>query len=198
MGQNQEDRSDEQLMIAYQSGDHQAFQILYLRHSQKVYSFLRKRLIRSEEVDEVFQQVFTKLHQARRTYNPTYAFLQWLYVISKTALLDFWSKQNRILEVLHKEASEVQETIDSRTEDTNQEFPILEPGFATLSGLPAEQRKAVEWRVLDELSYQEIATLLNCSQANVRQLVSRAIKKIRNSIGNASSRQSTSRKRGGL
>jgi len=198
MSQYTDDTSDEELMLAYQAGDHLAFETLYLRHSRKVLTFLKKRLSRSEEVDEVFQQVFTKLHRSRGTYNPDYAFTQWLYVISKTALLTFWSKQSHILEQLHKEASEIDDAMDPKTQQSSAEFPILEPGFATLSALPADQRQAVEWRVIDDLSYQEIATRLNRSQDNVRQIVSRAMKKIRNSIGKSSLAQSSTRKRGDL
>ncbi|MND02121.1 RNA polymerase sigma factor [compost metagenome] len=48
-----------------------------------------------------------------------------------------------------------------------------------LSGLPADQRQAIEMRVIDELSYEEIATKLNRTQESVRQMVSRGLKKLR-------------------
>ena len=48
-----------------------------------------------------------------------------------------------------------------------------------LKGLAPDQRQAIEMRVIDELSYDEIAAKLNRSQESVRQMVSRGLKKFR-------------------
>ena len=53
---------------------------------------------------------------------------------------------------------------------------------AWLAELPAEQAQALRARVLDELAYEEIASRLQCSEAVVRQRVSRGLGRLRRRI----------------
>src|SRR5438309_472599 len=82
-------------MLAYGAGDSSAFEALYQKHSGRVYAYLKKQLPVAEEADEVFQKAFLKLHQARRKYDASYPFTQWLFVIAKTCALDHFRKQGR-------------------------------------------------------------------------------------------------------
>ena len=171
--------TDEELMIKYQAGEYYAFEELFKRHSKKVFSFLGKRLSNKEEAEDLFQQVFSKFHQSKHTYSPQYAFTQWLFVVAKSVLLDHWCKENRRIKqtAAYIKASEVESQ-----ENSNDNTSLPESITATLSSLPTHQRQALELRVMDELSYAEISKRLKYSEANVRQLVSRAIRKIRQSI----------------
>lgn len=169
---------DEELMLLYQNGDERALAELYRRYSGRIYAYLQKRLSEKDWADDVFQMVFTKLHQTRHQYNPTYRFDQWVFVMTKTILLDFW----KTTDVRTKRY--FSQSIDSLAQ---KDLPIsLPPEEKTapipalfLAGLSADQRTAIELKFTDELSYQEIAEKLSRSEESVRQLVSRAIRKIR-------------------
>jgi RNA polymerase sigma-70 factor (ECF subfamily) len=56
---------------------------------------------------------------------------------------------------------------------------IEEKDVELLKGLPADQRQAVEMRVIDELPYEDIAQKLGRSEASVRQMVSRGLRRLR-------------------
>lgn len=160
--------SDEELMKAYQSGDLSAFGILFERHKGRVFGFLMKKLGRRFEAEEVFQTAFTKLHQSRRLYDPNFRFAPWLFTITQSVLKDHFRKQKRNLE-------------DS-VGDIGDEFAAQEKenlGLPDLELLDERQRLAVELRYGQDLSFDEIAEKLQTSSLNVRQLISRAIKKIR-------------------
>ncbi|MBI2604894.1 MAG: sigma-70 family RNA polymerase sigma factor [Deltaproteobacteria bacterium] len=161
-------------MRAYLGGDEKAFEALYRRHSGKVYGYLRKRLSDRAAADEVFQSVFLKLHQTRRNYDPAYPFAQWLFVVAKTTLFDHFRKASRQVKVSD-------EPFNEGLLSQNQPSPALnnEKELEALGLLPAKQRQAIEMRVLDERSYEEIAAKLSRSQENVRQMVSRGLKKLR-------------------
>lgn len=161
-------------MRAYLGGDDKAFEALYRRHSGKVYGYLRKKLSDRAVVDEVFQSVFLKLHQTRRNYDPAYPFAQWLFVVAKTTLFDHFRKAGRQVKVLD-------EPFDEELLSQNPPSPALNSGkeLEALGALPPEQRQAVEMRVFDERSYEEIAVKLSRSQESVRQMVSRGLKKLR-------------------
>ncbi len=170
--------SDELLMRAYLGGDHTGFEVLYRRHSARVYGYLRKRLADRASLDEVFQNTFLKLHQTRRNYDPSYPFAQWLFVIARTTLLDYFRKAGRQVPVSD-------EPMDEEKVSQSEPPPSLE-GVQDLGGLsgalrtlPKEQRRAIEMRVMDERSYEEIASALNRTEVSVRQMVSRGLKKLR-------------------
>ena len=55
-------------MQAYQNGIDGAFDLLFKRHSSRVYGFLMNHLKNRAQADDVFQATFLKLHQARRHY----------------------------------------------------------------------------------------------------------------------------------
>lgn len=170
-------KTDQELMESYLSGEESAFAVLYQRHSGKIYAYLRKRLNNREEVDEVFQKVFLKFHKTRKNYNKDYPIAQWLYVVAKTTLFDHFRLQNRQVKVDEKPIEEINSALLSQNESSE---PLnMERDMSLLNSLSQEQRQAVEMRVIDELSYEQIAKTLNRSQDSVRQTISRALKKLR-------------------
>lgn len=173
--------SDESLMQAYLSGEARAFDELYRRHAGRVYGYLRKRLPSAEEAEEVFQAVFLKAHRSRGTYQAKYPVVQWLFVIAKTSLVDHLRKSGRN-EALIREEWDVQSTTVSQT-DPDPSLSISEgPEEEILQQLPVEQKRVVEMRVFEEKDYSEIAKQLGRSQASVRQIYSRAIRRLRTLI----------------
>ena len=163
--------TDEALMKEYQQGSFEAFNILYERHSQKVYAYLRKRLNRKEEVEDVFQQVFSKLHTSRQNYEEKYLFLQWLFVIARTSLIDHERKR------YHKsEISAESQWLESLTKE---EPPHQSDGSPYLKNLSPIQKQIVTLKIMDDLTYEEIGSMLKITESNARQILSRAYKKIR-------------------
>lgn len=166
-------------MKAYQMGDYAAFQKLHERHSGRIFSYLRNRIHRKEVVEEVYQMVFMKLHKSKESYDPTYPFIQWLFVLTKSVLLDYWRKQTHQVDVLSKNPESSfelpQDTTWERKEKTERALPALE-------ALSPMEQEVVNLRVINELSYQEIARRMNQSQENVRQIVSRTLNKLRKTL----------------
>src|SRR4051812_5099585 len=89
------ERSDEELLIDFAKGEIEAFEALYRRLSPKVYGYLRSRLQNAEDVDDIFQKVFAKLHSSRASYGSKYPVLQWVFVMTKSALLDHVKSSKR-------------------------------------------------------------------------------------------------------
>jgi RNA polymerase sigma-70 factor (ECF subfamily) len=181
--------TDNKLMLAYASGDYAAFETLYQKYSGRVYAYLKRKLSNVEEADEVFQKVFLKLHQTRTKYNSTYLFTQWLFVIAKTSVLDHLRKRGRQVPTSNLEEFGDIFAVEMSQTDGNPAL-LLEQGkmLEILEDIAPEQRKVIEMRIIEEMSYEEIAQALNRSQAGVRQMISRALKKLRLSV--ASSRSS--------
>lgn len=157
-------------MRAYQQGEARAFSLLYQRHAGRVYAFVKRRVKSSDEADEIFQATFLKIHRFRHRFDAKYPFAQWLYVITKSVLLDHLRKRGRSV------------PIEDGVEVSQIEVPPAlkrETDLEVLQVLNAEQRKVVEMRIFEENSYEQIAARLGRNEAAVRQILSRALKKLK-------------------
>lgn len=166
------EQTDEQLMTGYRMGDEGAFAVLYERHSSKIYGYLRAKTSSDSMAREIFQVTFMKLHATRDRFRPDLPFLPWLFSICRNELIDTMRKNGRNLEDAMEWLPEAAaQTVES------------EPSEVSLDHLRGAQKKAVEMRYQEELSFEKIATRLGTSPANARQLVSRGIKALRKVYG---------------
>ena len=165
------EKSDEELMIAYQLGEAQAFEELYSRHAPKVLGFLRKKVRTEAVAQDIFQAAFLKLHRSKSRYDAAYPFLPWLFTICRSELLDALKKPHLAHETISADPPELV---------TSEPASDREISMRTL---PANQRKAMELRYHQDFSFEEIAASLETSPANARQLVSRAIRSLRSLYG---------------
>lgn len=165
-----ENCSDEELMSSYARGEYPAFQELYYRHSGRVLGFLCKRLNSKVDAEDVMQTVFLKLHQSRHRYDLKLPFLTWLFAITRNALIDHIRKLKKT--TVELDASMVAEEAPSGTEFSN-----------VLKHLPEGQRKVLELRFSEGLSFEEISNRAGISEISARKRVSRALKKIKELFG---------------
>ena len=157
-------------MQEYQNGNLLAFEILYTRHKARIFGFLMKKLRNQFEAEEVFQGTFMKLHSSCQQYDPSFKFSPWLFTVCQSVLTDYLRKRKRRL----PENSD-DDFIDQLPAPQNGEIDSL----PSLSSLNENQRLALEMRYTEDLDFDEIAKKLQTSPANIRQLISRAIRKLR-------------------
>ena len=159
---------DEKLMELYKNGENMAFETIYLRHKDRVYGYLDKRLSDKNIIEDIFQSIFVKFHKSRHLYSSEYPLLKWIYTICRSELLDSL-KKNKVKLVqftedqLVVESTEVNDKID----------------LDTIKSLSEKEKKALKLRYYSEEDFIEISKALNTSEANSRKLVSRGIKKIK-------------------
>lgn len=167
---NQE-QTDEELMLAYQAGETTAFNELYQRYSEKVYSYISSRVFNRNERDDLFQAIFLKLHKSRQIYSSQYLFGPWLFTICRTSLLDYLKSKKLETATLLDESELV--ITNSSEADVSLNFQNA------ISTLSETQRKALAMRYQEGLGFLEIATRMKASPTNVRQIISRAVRKLR-------------------
>lgn len=161
-------------MLAYANGDMEAFEALYQRHKQRIFGFLLKKLKNRSEAEEVFQTTFSKLHVARKNYRQDIPFLPWVFTIARNALIDHIRKRDAYQK--HVTTSEV--AVETYSEQVGADPPdhFEVTGLARLT---ETQRQALELRFNQGLTFAEIAEQLQTSAENSRQIISRAIRKLR-------------------
>ncbi len=166
--------TDEELMQAYAKGDMQAFLTLYQRHKARVLGFLIAKLSSKAEAEDVFQEVFVKLHNHRFKYTENIHFLPWLFTIVRNASIDHLRKQQTRGKYIQVSSEEIDSALDEHT--TAQD---ISEAVSELSSLSADQRQMLGMRFNDGLSFAEISEHMNLSPLNARKIVSRAILKLR-------------------
>ena len=169
-----DDLTDETLMTMYQNGNEHAFRKLYGRHSPKIYSFLKKRVQTEEQVQEIYQDVFIKIHSSKHLYNKTLPLLPWLFTITRSVMIDFFRK--------NKNTRKIMDTFDLNSLPAPTEDVLAGSTQLLTDQLPPSQRIAVQMRYIDDSTFEEIAERLKTTPTNVRQIISRGIKRLKQLI----------------
>ncbi len=161
-------------MLAYATDDMEAFELLYRRHKSHIFGFLMSKLKDQTEAEEVFQAVFTKLHVARGKYRKEIPFLPWVFTITRNAMIDHirWRSSYQ------RNITSSKKPMEAYAAALADESP---PNIsrANLNSLNKNQRQALDLRFQQEMSFAEIGERLVISEENARQVISRAIRKLR-------------------
>lgn len=80
--------SDEQLIALYANGDIEAFNLLYMRHKGGIYRYCLRQLHSTQLVDDIFQDIWSKVIQSAEQYSPNAKFSTWLYTLARNAVID--------------------------------------------------------------------------------------------------------------
>ncbi len=163
-----EDRSDEEL-IELLSRDHlESFEELYRRYSSRIYSYYLRRLPQ-EDAQDLTQRCFMRLHDKAHTFNPKFPAAAWIFTVARNLMNDLFRQRKNDGKL--QAAMAPMETIDLA-----QFWLELQDELASLD---EKQRNVIIWRYREGRDFDEIAQLLATSPANARQLVSRAIRNLR-------------------
>ena len=174
---DKENLSDEELMELYQSSDYFAFEILYHRHSGRFYQYLNSK-VGTELAQELLQDTFARIHKSRDKYNTQFPFLPWAFTIARNLLRDHY----KLAETRRVQKSVSMESVFMEAAPETVDVNSLNQLELSIDGLPKNQQKALRLRYLNDWSFVKIAEEIETSPQNVRQLISRGLKKIRSSF----------------
>lgn len=167
--------SDEELMRLYCEGDIPAFDELYRRYENRLFSFLRRRVSDNEAIAlDVFQLTWLKVHTARESFDRTLRFSSWIFTIAVNTLRDemgeAWKRYRQEIdenEIYANSESESPLEIIEREE-------VREKIESALQKISIPQREAILLSDLEGFSSKEIASIMGLSDGSVRQLIFRA------------------------
>lgn len=166
---------DEELMRLYVAGKEAAFRELYDRYRGRVYGFILKRVHDPRLAEELFQATFLRLHRFRPSYTPGRLFSAWIFTICRNVVRDHFREEKR----KPPKVSYDDGTMDQSKYIVPQEKELVDE---VLSLLSKRQREVIQLRYENGLEFEEIGRALETSEENVRQLVSRAIRKMKEKI----------------
>ena len=164
---------DERLMLAFSQGSSEAFTELFSRYRQPVYGFFRRRVTESSQAEELTQETFVALLRAAARYEPRALFRIYLYAIGFKILrahrrkaafrATFFGQRNSAPDPSKRDATESGLWVRRAVEK-------LEP----------IDREILLLREFEQLSYTEIADLLQLPLNTIRSRLFRARTALRN------------------
>ncbi|WP_040844157.1 RNA polymerase sigma factor RpoE [Thiorhodococcus drewsii] len=176
-----ERQTDQELVVRAQSGDKRAFDLLVLKYQQKVSNLISRYLRDPSEVLDVTQDAFLKAYRALPGFRGESAFYTWLYRIAVNTVKNHLVAQGRRPPGDDVE-TEVAEQMDGggrlRDSATPERALLTDEIASTIQGalddLPEDLRTAIMLREFEGMSYDEIATAMECPIGTVRSRIFRA------------------------
>ena len=192
MNRNNAQTGDERLMLDWCAGDGAAFEQLYGRHRGGVLRYLLRQTGRRELAEELFQDVWLKVVNARAGYQAKARFSAWLYSIAHNRLMDHFRANSRAQlvsyedEVTHLDSSEPAEAAlamaDAQPEVLLARKQDAQMLLGLLEALPAAQREAFVLQQDAELSVEEIALATGVSRETAKSRLRYALAKLRSEL----------------
>ena len=179
-------RSDVQLMLDVRAGDESSFELLLRRYRTPLVNFLCRMVRDRAAAEDLAQEVFLRVYRARKKYAPSAKFTTWLFrIATNLALNALRDGRYRQLEVsLDEPPGDEQPALDLPDRRPSIEEQMMRRDRATkvwraVSALPEKQRAAVLLHKYQELDYDEIARILDCSESALKSLLFRAYEALR-------------------
>jgi len=170
---------DEALMLAYRGGDAGAFETLYARHRARLYRFVLRSVKSRATGEELFQEIWMRVIEARARYTPQARFTTWLYTIAHNHLVDHWRKRGLTLVAL--EGDEIAGNSPDPA-DHAAARQALSRFAAALEVLPALQREAFLLHEESGLSIKEIAAATGSNEEAAKSRLRYAMAKLKAAV----------------
>lgn len=191
---------DELLIRRAQRGDADAFEQLLLEHQKNVYNLCYRMAGNPDDAMDLSQETFLRAWRCLDQYQFASAFSTWLYRLCSNICIDFLRRRRR------------QQTVPLTFEDADGEeqtyaVPDAQPLpeeqveleltretlAAAMAQLLPEHRAVLQLRVVNEMSYEQIADVLDIQIGTVKSRLSRARNQLKKILerGNLSRRASS-------
>ena len=183
-GPSESDAEDVRLMQLVGAGDMAAFEQLVERHQTLVAGTVGRMLGSNADVEDVAQQVFVRVWKSAKRYEPRAKFTTWLLKITRNLVFNEMRRRKRHAVTSLQTETEGEEIQLKDEHGQTPDASLLESELqraieAAIGELPESQRMAVVLRRYEELSYEEIADVLDQSVPAVKSLLFRARTELR-------------------
>jgi RNA polymerase sigma-70 factor (ECF subfamily) len=177
--------ADEQLMLAYREGGAAAFEELYRRHKGGLFRFVLRSVRERALAEELFQEIWMRVIEARSRYEPQAKFTTWLYTIAHNRIVDHWRRKG--LKVVSMDDAE--DPVEPPAAPGAEPDKILQGKqglakfLAALEALPPAQREAFLLHEEAGMSVAEIARATGANEEAAKSRLRYALSKLKQAMG---------------
>lgn len=175
--------SDENLMMECKKGDMSAYELLVRRHQEAIINYIYFTINDYHRAEDLAQETFLRVFKNANRYEPKASFKSWLYTIATNL------SRNEIRNRSRRKTYYLEDLVDENEDVYHSEYMVdtrLQPDILyekkerqqiikkAIKLLPENQSLALTLVTYQELSYEEISEILNCSIGAVKSLIHRA------------------------
>ena len=173
------EQSDKDLIIECQEGNTEAFGLLYDRYFKAIYTFIYYRTRQKEVAEDLTSQTFFKALRTIQSVDSNRPFSSWLYKIAHNTIIDHFKTRKPTVDIEEAQHVSMDDIGAPEMIDTAQEVERLKKHLAHLAPI---ERDIIMMRIWQELSYREISEILDKTEASLKMMYSRAMKKLKSMI----------------
>jgi RNA polymerase sigma factor (sigma-70 family) len=186
-GRSDEDAEDVRLMRLVARGDTSAFEQIIERHQALVAGTAARMLGSNSDVEDIAQQVFIRVWKSARRYVPRAKFTTWLLKITRNLVFNELRRGKRRAQVPLQSDPGIEEIPLKDETNPAPDASLLEDELQraieeAIMQLPESQRMALVLRRYEQLSYEEIAEVLDLSVPAVKSVLFRARTELRSRL----------------
>jgi len=175
---------DVRLMIGVRDDDPSAFEELVEAYQQRLVGVMHHLIGNAEEAEDLAQEVFLRVYRARKKYRARCKFSTWLFTIANNLALNALRRRQRkpVVPLNVRDSGPLgprpaEQLVRDRAAQPVQHVQQRELAVIVqhaLAGLNERQRMAVVLNKFEDMSYEEIAEVMQLSTKAVKSLLSRA------------------------
>ncbi len=169
------------LWISFINGDSNSFSELYKFFYKSLYSYGLSFKIEGEQVRDIIQDLFVKLYARPEFVKDASTLRPFLFTSMRNACINSIKTGQRITSLDIIEGFEINYSIDNNSIEDKEELERIKALVKNiLDQLTPRQREIIYLRFLHQMEYEEISRIMNLSEQAARNLVYRAMDKMRN------------------
>lgn len=157
---------DRTLIKEYLSGNEKAFEVLLMRHKDRIYRAIHMKVRDTALAQDIFQEAFIKVVNTLKSgnYNEEGKFLPWAMRIAQNLVIDHFRKANKVR--LISESSSMRDDFnifhtlkleDDNVQDEMTKTELEEQVLELVEELPDTQRDILQMRIFKGMSFKDIA-----------------------------------------
>lgn len=160
---------DRDLILSFRSGKEEAFDMLVKKYHSRAINIAYSLLSNLADAQDAAQEAFLNIYRKLKDFRMDSSFPTWLYRIVVNSSYDLMRKRK----VSHVSLDDIELNLIPAAEDKS-DYLKKETVQAALERLPFEYRSAIVLREMEDLSYEEIAKILNINIGTVESRIFRA------------------------
>ena len=183
MDQSGSQESDETIAKRVQAGDTEIFGVLVDRYEAKLLRYGRKFLARQEDIQDIVQDVFVSTYQNIQGFDASQRFSPWIYRIAHNAFVNGLRKKERGPLIIDFDTLISHPVYDDPAESEREQKDmriLIDKGMESLS---PKYREVLVLHYFEEMSYKDMADVLQVPQGTIGVRLKRAKEALRAALG---------------
>jgi len=182
-------RNDEELMVEYAAGHTEVLDEIFTRYKKKMFNYALRLLRNQADAEDVVAELFCLLSGKKDVYEPTHKFSTWFYTVAHNICMTKLRMRKRTIAMWFKRGKESSELKQWDVPDQApgpgevvQSRDIASYIKQAVEKLGCLEKETLILREYQNLRYDEIASVLGCTQAKIKIILYRARQKLRKQL----------------